>query len=151
MYPMNMSFPIARRLENLKCSRWNGKVWEDNHCEVEFVFTKQVNCRIFSLGFYGIFAPLSSSRNEEFTQEDRNTMELYNDTNPVTVQITLINLNGEMRKQQGFINHVQIHLAENIGVHASRIHNVRLLEDGMKLLVYYTSCLWFFKPGNFIS
>ncbi|XP_076347730.1 uncharacterized protein LOC143245365 isoform X4 [Tachypleus tridentatus] len=127
-FQMNISFPIKENLKNCKCSRWNGKVWEDYEINVFPLIMGDVTCMITSLGFYGIFTHKKSSINKEFTQEDWNTLKHYNDTTPIRVQMTMFSLNGQMRKQQGFINHIRIQLAANIGVHARRIDNVRLLK-----------------------
>ncbi|XP_076347722.1 uncharacterized protein LOC143245361 isoform X2 [Tachypleus tridentatus] len=170
-FQMNISFRRKENLKNCKCSRWNGKVWEDYEIKVFPLIMGYVTCMITSLGFYGIFTHKKSSINKEFTQEDWNTLTHYNvisrlylllpvftasrfvigcthtyevnedcklsksdpDTTPIRVQMTMFSLNGQMRKQQGFINHIHIQLAANIGVHARRIDNVRLLKNPMKL------------------
>ncbi|XP_076348105.1 uncharacterized protein LOC143245641 [Tachypleus tridentatus] len=127
-FQINISFSVNENPKNCECSRWNGKVWEDYEIKVFPLRRGYVTCMITSLGFYGIFTHKKSSINKEFTQEDWNTLKHYNDTTPIRVQMTMFSLNGQMRKQQGFINHILIQLAANIGVHARRIDNVRLLK-----------------------
>ncbi|XP_022238915.1 uncharacterized protein LOC111085299 [Limulus polyphemus] len=132
-FQISIAFPILTYDENAKCSRWNGKIWEDNYCQILEIRSNSLACMTFFPGFYGIFTSQKSNGNTEFAKVDRNTFTLYNGTNPVAVQITLISLNGQLRKQQGLINHIQVQLAAILGVHTTRIGNVRLLEDPMQI------------------
>ncbi|XP_076345933.1 uncharacterized protein LOC143244700 [Tachypleus tridentatus] len=132
-FHITLFFPIHIYNDNAKCSRWNGKMWEDNSCKILEIRSDSFVCMTFSSGFYGIFTSQESNGSTEFTKVNNNTFALYNDTNPVAVQITLVNLREQWRKQQRFINHIQNQLALILGIQTTRIHNVRLVEDRMQI------------------